>query len=77
MSVCDLFFSVLVNITTPVECLMSSHHLRNSYDGLQVIHDIELQLFELKDAFLDPKISKTVLAFAEKLLDKVSQNLNF
>ena len=65
--------SVLVNITTPVECLMSSNKLRNSKEGLQIIHEIEVHLFEVKNAFLDPKVSKAVMGHAEKLLEKVSE----
>ena len=50
--------------------------LRSSDDGQQVIHEIEFYLFEVKNAFLDPRVSKAVMANAEKLLDKVSQYKN-
>ena len=66
--------SILVNLTTPVECLMSAHHLRNSDEGLQILDDLERQLYDLKDAFLNPKVSKAVLGHAEKLLIKVRVN---
>jgi len=63
-------------MTTPVECLMSSYKLRNSEEGFQIIHEIEVHLFEVKSAFLDPKVSKAVMGHAEKLLYKVSQFLS-
>jgi hypothetical protein len=77
INVLTLRNSVLVNLTTPVECLMSCNALRTSSEGLQVIQEIELHLFEVKNAFLDPKISKSVLGHAEHLLEKVSQTDSF
>ena len=51
---------------------MSSNQLKSTEEGLQIIHEIELHLFEVKNAFLDPKVSKVVMSHAEKLLNKVS-----
>ncbi|TRY67893.1 hypothetical protein TCAL_12088 [Tigriopus californicus] len=63
----------LNNYLTPVECLLSLDDLSKTEEGQQTVFELNQHLSEAKNVFLDHQITKNVLDFMTKELQKIQE----
>ena len=63
------FFSLLVVLTSPLECL-PINETNATEDEKSAIFELEKGLSDTKNVFLDPKVSEAILNQMEKILNK-------
>jgi hypothetical protein len=59
---------VLVNFTTPLECLFSTEELSQTEEGQQTLFELEQHLSEAKNLFLDQRVASNVLEVMDRTL---------
>ncbi|XP_055915842.1 protein timeless isoform X3 [Eupeodes corollae] len=67
---------ILVNLTVPVECLFSVEVMYRTEVGRTTVFELNNLLYKSKEAFTDPKSTKSVLEFMQHILEsdpKLSQ----
>ena len=65
------FFSVLVNFTTPIECLFNLDELIQTEEGQQTHFELQQHLSETKNIFLDQRVSKNIMQMMDDTLIRV------
>ncbi|XP_022123071.2 protein timeless [Pieris rapae] len=65
----ELLIKILVNLTIPVECLLSVESLSTSEVGKHTIFEINSLLTSTKAAFVDNKATKVIVEFLKKNSD--------
>lgn len=68
-AVLDLVIRILVNLTVPVECLFSVDVMYRSEVGRHTIFELNKLLYTSKEAFTDPKSTKSVVEYMKYLLE--------
>ena len=64
------FYSLLVVLTSPLECLPINDTSGASKDEQSAVFELEKGLSDTKNVFLDPKVSEAILNQMEKILTK-------
>ena len=60
-----------MEMTTPLECLfVSMDHMDHSDEVTHILFELKQHLSEIKNIFLDSRISRSILTQLEKLLNK-------
>ena len=70
------FYRLLVDLTTPLECLFACPDVERSDEGAQTIFELKQHLSDLKNIFLDPRVSKSILLHIERIVNKSSQEVS-
>ena len=65
-----------MDLTTPLECLFANADVDQSEEGAHILFELRQHLSEIKNIFLDPRISKSILLQLERLLTKADLCLN-
>ncbi|CAH4002900.1 protein timeless [Pieris brassicae] len=65
----ELLMKILVNLTIPVECLLSVDSISNSEVGKHTIFEINSLLSSTKAAFVDNRATKVIVEFLKKNSD--------
>ncbi|XP_047515532.1 protein timeless isoform X1 [Pieris napi] len=65
----ELLIKILVNLTIPVECLLSVDSISNSEVGKHTIFEINTLLSSTKAAFVDIRATKVIVEFLKKNSD--------
>ncbi|XP_055838581.1 protein timeless isoform X2 [Episyrphus balteatus] len=60
---------ILVNLTVPVECLFSVEVMYRTEVGRTTVFELNNLLYKSKEAFTDPKSTKSVLEYMKHILD--------
>lgn len=66
----DVIIKILVNLTIPVECLLSTDALSRTSVGRHTIFEINKLLTTSKEAFVDSKSTKAVLDHIQFFMEK-------
>lgn len=66
----DVTIKILVNLTIPVECLISTEALSRTSIGRHTIFEINKMLLNSKEAFVDSKSTKAVLEHMKFVVEK-------
>ena len=65
----------MTELTTPLECLFANVDIENTEQGTNTLFELKQHLQDIKNVFLDPKISKSILNHVEKILEKGSEQM--
>lgn len=65
---------LLVHFTTPIECLFSPVDLSESEDEQQAVFELQQHLSEAKNIFLDPRVTRCILEYLEKVANKENKD---
>ncbi|XP_053960229.1 protein timeless isoform X1 [Anastrepha ludens] len=68
-AVLDSVIRILVNLTVPVECLFSVDVMYRTEVGRHTIFELNKLLYTSKEAFTDPKSTKSVVEYMKYLLE--------
>ncbi|XP_034473060.1 protein timeless isoform X2 [Drosophila innubila] len=68
-AVLESVIRILVNLTVPVECLFSVDIMYRTEVGRHTIYELNKLLYSSKEAFTDPKSTKSVLEYMKHLLE--------
>ncbi|XP_067623333.1 protein timeless [Eurosta solidaginis] len=68
-AVLDSVIRILVNLTIPVECLFSVDVMYRTEVGRHTIFELNKLLYTSKEAFTDPKSTKSVVEYIQHLLE--------
>ncbi|XP_004518569.1 protein timeless isoform X3 [Ceratitis capitata] len=68
-AVLDSVIRILVNLTVPVECLFSVDVMYRTEVGRHTIFELNKLLYTSKEAFTDPKSTKSVVEYMKHLLE--------
>ena len=60
----------MTELTTPLECLFATVDIERTEQGAQTLFELKHHLQDIKNVFLDPKISKSILNHMERILEK-------
>lgn len=72
-AVLDAVIRILVNLTVPLECLFSVDVLYRTEVGRHTIFELNQLLYTSKEAFTDPKSTKSVVDFMKHILESESK----
>ncbi|XP_036329059.1 protein timeless [Rhagoletis pomonella] len=72
-AVLDSVIRILVNLTVPVECLFSVDVMYRTEVGRHTIFELNKLLYTSKEAFTDPKSTKSVVEYMKHLLESDSK----
>lgn len=75
LRIMDAAVRLLVNLTIPVECLLPMEIMARSDAGRHTVFELNNLLTSAKDAFIEPRSTRSVLDFMRKLVETV--NLDF
>lgn len=67
---------ILVNLTIPVECLLSTDAMLRTDVGRHTIYELNRLLVTSKEAFCDARATKAILEHIKKITDKNDVDLN-
>ena len=62
---------LLVGLTVPVECLVCVDSSTQSPAVQHVVHELTQLLYNAKEAFLEPRATRSILDHLHRLLEKV------
>ena len=65
-----VFFRLMTELTTPLECLFANVDMESTEQGANTLFELKQHLTDIKNVFLDPKISKSILSNMETILEK-------
>ena len=65
-----IIFRLMTELTTPLECLFANVDMESTEQGANTLFELKQHLTDIKNVFLDPKISKSILSNMEKILEK-------
>ncbi|XP_030384634.1 protein timeless isoform X2 [Scaptodrosophila lebanonensis] len=68
-AVLELVIRILVNLTVPVECLFSVDVMYRTEVGRHTIFELNKLLYTSKEAFTDPKSTKSVVEYMKHILE--------
>ena len=60
----------MTELTTPLECLFANVDMESTEQGANTLFELKQHLTDIKNVFLDPKISKSILSNMETILEK-------
>ncbi|XP_065343763.1 protein timeless isoform X3 [Cloeon dipterum] len=66
----DACIRLLVNLTIPVECLLPMEIMARTDAGRHTIYELNNLLFSAKDAFVEPRSTRSILDFMRKIIDQ-------
>ena len=66
----DFFRRLLTELTTPLECLFATVDIERTEQGAQTLFELKHHLQDIKNIFLDPKVSKSILNHMERILER-------
>jgi timeless len=72
VKIIDAGIRLLVNLTIPVECLLPMEIMARTDAGRHTIYELNNLLFSAKDAFIEPRSTRSIIDFMRKMLDQVS-----
>ncbi|XP_059481526.1 protein timeless isoform X2 [Neocloeon triangulifer] len=70
VKIIDACIRLLVNLTIPVECLLPMEIMARTDAGRHTIYELNNLLFSAKDAFVEPRSTKSILDFMRKIIDQ-------
>lgn len=71
VKIIDACIRLLVNLTIPVECLLPMEIMARTDAGRHTIYELNNLLFSAKDAFVEPRSTRSILDFIRKIIDQV------
>ncbi|KAF4523325.1 hypothetical protein B566_EDAN011805, partial [Ephemera danica] len=69
LKIMDAVVRLLVNLTIPVECLLPMEIMARSDAGRHTIFELNSLLAAAKEAFIEPRSTRSILQFMKKLLE--------
>ncbi|EDW04939.1 GH23554 [Drosophila grimshawi] len=72
-AVLESVIRILVNLTVPVECLFSVDVMYRTEVGRHTIFELNKLLYNCKEAFTDPKVTKSVVEYIKHILESESK----
>lgn len=67
--VIELTIKILVNLTTPVECLLSIEEISKNNVGRHTVFEMNNLLLSSKEAFVDSRVTKSILDYANHIIE--------
>jgi timeless len=71
VKIIDACIRLLVNLTIPVECLLPMEIMARTDAGRHTIYELNNLLFSAKDAFVEPRSTRSIIDFMRTILDQV------
>lgn len=69
VKIVEIAIKILVNLTIPIECLLSVDNISGNDVGQHTIFELNSLLISSKEAFLDNRATKAILDYIKQMLD--------